>query len=269
MYNETGLHIVKSNPRYSVCRCPLPGHNDAHASSVIYHDTHTFVCFRCHVRMPLEKLLQEVGLGVWSFERPEIFAPQLYDEDVKYQPLTSEAMLYLERRGVEDLELLPQWIVSPVDNRGISFLFQNKGSVFGYQTRLFPYFLNNDNMRYVLTGKRLPWFGDLQRGKQEGLQIICFEKAFGTLKAYMAAQKYGLPIMPICSAGSHFQRQLLDLVGINTIFAFDNDVAGREAGKRVKHFGFRVVIPKNPIDEQSIENVQEVLEKCMQRGISH
>lgn len=263
MYGETGLHVVKSNLRYSVCKCPLPGHNDVHASSVIYHDTHTFVCFRCHVRMPLEQLLREVGLGVWSFERPETFNPVLYDEPVKFQPLTNEALDYLEGRGISELELLPSWIVSPAQNNGVSFLFQNQGRILGFQTRLFPYFLGDKNMRYVLEGKRLPWFGDLQTGKQSGAKIICFEKAFGTLKAYMAAQKYGLPIMPICSAGSHYQGALLDLVGINTVFVFDNDIAGIEAGKRVRQRGFRVVIPKSPVDEQTIEGVKEVIEKIL------
>lgn len=263
MYDETGLHIVKSNPRYSVCRCPLPGHNDTHASSVIYHDDNIFVCFRCHRRMPLEELLKEVGLGIWNFERPETFNPVLYDEPLRYQPLTKEALAYLEGRGITELELLPSWVVSPEQNNGVGFLFQNGRKVLGYQTRLFPYFLGNENMRYVLSGKRLPWFGDLQRGKQDGLKLLCFEKAFGTLKAYMAAQKYDLPVMPICSAGSHFQRQLLDIAGIDTVFVFDNDVAGVEAGKRVRHFGFRVVIPTNPVDEMSIEGVGNIIKKIL------
>ena len=124
MYGDTGLKIVRSNPRYSTCHCPLPGHTDRHASSVIYHDSHMFVCFRCHVRMPLEKLVEDLGLGTFEFQRPEDFAPLLYTENFLYQPLTDEALGYLGERGIEDFSKLPEWVVSPAKNNGVSFLFQ-------------------------------------------------------------------------------------------------------------------------------------------------
>ena len=107
MYGDTGLKIVRSNPRYSVCHCPLPGHTDRHASSVIYHDTHTFVCFRCHVRLPLEILVRDLGLGEFEVERPEGFAPVLYDEDFHFRPLTNEALGYMEGRGLDDPTKFP------------------------------------------------------------------------------------------------------------------------------------------------------------------
>jgi len=262
-YDETGLKITTSNPRYSVCHCPLPGHNDKHASSVIYHDNNMFVCFRCHVRMPLEQLLKEVGLGVFEFDRPETFNPVLFTEKVRYQPLTDEALLYIESRGFTELEYLPSWVVSPLKNNGVGFLFQNNQKVFGYQVRLFPAFVQKQTMRYVLEGRRLPWFGDLQHGKQYGTKIIVFEKAFGALKAQVAANKYGLPVTALSTAGSHYQHKLLDIVDINSPFVFDNDTAGRSAAEVLKKNGYKVFIPRYPIDDSSVDNVARMVEKII------
>lgn len=262
-YGETGLKITHSNPRYSVCHCPLPGHDDRHASSVIYHDSNMFVCFRCHVRMPLEELLKNLGFGVFEFERVEDFNPILFEEVIKYQPLTNEGISYIQSRGFEKLEHLPQWVVSPARNNGVSFLFQNGGRVFGYQTRLFPAFVTRETVRYVLEGKRLPWFGDLQHGKQFKTKVIVFEKAFGTLKAQYAANMYDLPVTAICSAGSNFQHGLLDLVTLDSPFVFDNDEAGRRAADFVKRRGYRVFIPKFPIDDSTVENVAKIIEKII------
>jgi len=262
-YGETGLRITSSNPRYSVCHCPLPGHSDTHASSVIYHDNNMFVCFRCHVRMPLEQLLKELGLGDFDFERVEDFNPVLFSEEIKYQPLTKEALLYIESRGFSEFEYLPQWVASPQKNNGVAFLFQNNRRVFGYQTRLFPAFVKKETVRYVLEGRRLPWFGDLGHALQFGIKVIVFEKAFGTLKAQYAANKYGLPVTAVCSAGSNFQRALLDLVDLNVPFVFDNDVAGRSAADFVKKQGYRAWIPKLPIDDTPVDNVARIIEKII------
>jgi hypothetical protein len=262
-YGETGLRITSSNPRYSVCHCPLPGHSDTHASSVIYHDSNMFVCFRCHVRMPLEQLLKDLGLGDFDFEREEEFNPVLFSDELRYQPLTKEALLYIESRGFSELQYLPQWVVSPSKNNGVSFIFQNNNKVFGYQTRLFPVFVKKETVRYVLEGQRLPWFGDLWHGKQFGTHVIVFEKAFGTLKAQYAANKYGLPVTAICSAGSNFQHRLLDLVDLNVPFVFDNDVAGRSAADFVTKQGYRALIPKLPIDDTPVDNVARIIEKII------
>ena len=264
MYGETGLKIVRSNPRYSTCHCPLPGHTDRHASSVIYHDSHMFVCFRCHVRIPLEKLLSELGLGTFEVERAADFSPVLFKEIFKFQPLTDEALAYLESRGIEDFSKLPEWVVSPAKNNGVSFLFQNNGRVFGFQTRLFPAFVERETVRYVLEGERLPWFGDLKQAKQFGLKVLVFEKAFGALKAQVAANTFDLPFVALCSAGSHYQRELLDLVGISTKFVFDNDAAGRGAAEKVKLAGFRAFIPNRPIDDESIEKIGEIVQKILE-----
>lgn len=264
-YDETGLKIVSSNSRYTVCHCPLPGHNDRHASSVIYHDTNTFVCFRCHVRMNLEVLLKELGLGVFEFDRPETFNPVLFTEKVRYQPLTDEALLYMGSRGFKELEYLPSWVVSPIKNNGVAFLFQNNQHVFGYQVRLFPAFVQKQTVRYVLEGRRLPWFGDLQHAKQYGTKIVVFEKAFGALKAQVAANKYDLPVTALSAAGSHFQHKLLDIVDINCPFVFDNDVAGKNAADVLKKRGYRVFIPHYPIDDSSVDNVARILEKIIGR----
>lgn len=262
-YSETGLRIVHSNNRYSTCHCPLPGHNDTHASSVIYHDNNMFVCFRCHVRMPLEELLKQLGFGTFEFERSEDFNPVLYDEDIKYQPLTKEALLYIEGRGFPEFEYLPQWVVSPAKNNGVSFLFKNSGRVFGYQTRLFPAFVQKETMRYVLEGRRLPWFGDLQHGLQYKTKIIVVEKAFGALKVQYAANKYDLPVTAISCAGSHFQRALLDLVDLNAPFIFDNDTAGKSSASFVKKQGYRALIPQYPLDDTPVDNVAKIIEKII------
>ncbi len=262
-YSDTGLRITHSNPRYSVCHCPLPGHTDTHASSVIYHDNNMFVCFRCHVRMPLEILLKQLGFGSFEFERVEDFNPVLYNEDIKYQPLTKEALLYIESRGFSELEHLPQWVVSPQKNNGVSFLFQNSGQVFGYQTRLFPAFVQRETARYVLEGRRLPWFGDLQHGLQYKTKIIVVEKAFGALKMQYAANKYELPVTAISCAGSNFQGALLDIVNLNCPFVFDNDTAGKSAASFVKKMGYRAFIPALPIDDMPVDRVAKVIEKII------
>lgn len=264
MYRETGLSIVRSNRRYSTCHCPLPGHDDRHASSVIYHDTNMFVCFRCHVRLPLEKLLEQLGLGTFEFERPQDFFPVLFKEPFSLQPLTDEALAYLEERGFSDPTRLPDWVVSPAKNNGVGFLFQNAGRVFGFQVRLFPAFVERETVRYVLEGDRLPWFGDLSVARRDRLPILVFEKAFGTLKAHVAADMFGLNCVALCSAGSNYQRQLLDLVGANARFVFDNDEAGRRAADSVKRQGFRAFIPKNPIDDQPLEKVGEIVQKILE-----
>ena len=262
-YSETGLRITSSNSRYSVCHCPLPGHDDRHASSVIYHDSNMFVCFRCHVRMPLEQLLKDLGFGSFEFERMEDFNPVLFDETFRYQALTKEALLYIESRGFSELEHLPSWVVSPAKNNGVSFLFKNNNRVFGYQTRLFPAFVTRETVRYVLEGKRLPWFGDLQHAKQFGTKVIVVEKAFGTLKVQYAANKYNLPVTAICSAGSNFQHALLDLVNLNVPFVFDNDVAGRSAADIVKRQGYQAFIPTQPLDDAPVDKVVRIIEKII------
>lgn len=265
MYGDTGLKIVRSNPRYSTCHCPLPGHTDRHASSVIYHDSHMFVCFRCHVRMPLEKLVEDLGLGTFEFQRPEDFAPLLYTENFLYQPLTDEALGYLGERGIEDFLKLPEWVVSPAKNNGVSFLFQNAGKVFGFQTRLFPAFVERETVRYVLEGERLPWFGDLAHAKRFKVQTLVFEKAFGALKAQVAANTFNLPFVALCSAGSNYQRDLLNLVSPTTKFVFDNDAAGIRAAETVKNAGFRAFIPKFPIDDETIERTAEIIQKILEK----
>lgn len=265
MYQDTGLKIVRSNPRYSVCHCPLPGHSDRHASSVIYHDTHTFVCFRCHVRLPLEVLVRDLGLGEFEFERPDGFSPVLFNEDFHFRPLTNEALGYMEGRGLDDPTKFPEWVVSPAKNNGVSFLFRNAGKAFGFQTRLFPAFVEKETVRYILEGKRLPWFGDLAHAKQFGLKIVVFEKAFGALKAQVAANTFDLPFVALSSAGSNYQKELLDVVGPDARFVFDNDEAGRRAAQAVKAAGFRAFIPLRPIDDESIERVGEIVEKILEK----
>ena len=264
MYGETGLKIVRSNNRYTTCHCPLPGHNDKHASSVIYHDTNMFVCFRCHVKIPLEKLVEDLELGVFEFERSADFRPVLYTENFSYQPLTDEALSYLGERGIDDPTKLPEWVVSPGKNNGIGFLFQNAGKVSGFQVRLFPAFVERQTVRYVLEGDRLPWFGDLHHAKKFGLLVLVFEKAFGTLKAQVAANIFGLPIVAVCSAGSNYQRQLLDIVGPTAKFIFDKDEAGARAAMSVKALGMRSFLPKLPIDDEPIERVAEIINKILE-----
>lgn len=257
---ESGLRVVRSNKKYAVCHCPYPDHSDRHASSVVYLDNMWFVCFRCHISKPLEKVLKELELGVLDFERmsdPKQFNPVLWDEEIMFQPPTQEALDYMEQRGIPKDTVLPEWVKSPLDNRGVGFLFQNSSQQFGGQIRLFPAFVTNQAVRYVLYGKRLPWFGDMDRSKR----IVCFEKAFGALKASLAIKKAGLPLSAISCAGSNFQVQLLDLVKPSTIFFFDDDEAGRRAAKNVKTAGFRVLIPNNPIDDLTIDEIAQILEK--------
>ena len=261
MYEDTGLKIVRSNPRYSICHCPLPGHMDRHASSVIYHDSHMFVCFRCHVRMPLEKLVQELGIGTFECERAEDFNPVLFSEGFSYRPLTDEALAYLREREIYDFEKLPQWVVSPAKNNGIGFLFKNANKIFGLQVRLFPAFVEKQTVRYVLEGERLPWFGDLQYARK----IVVFEKAFGALKAQVAANTFNLPYTALCSAGSNYQNSLLDILPPTARFVFDNDEAGRRAAASVKQRGFRVFIPKKPIDDESVERVGEIVQRILEK----
>ena len=265
LYSETGLSIVRSNPRYSTCHCPLPGHDDRHASSVIYHDSHMFVCFRCHVRIPLEKLVADLGIGTFDFERPEDFSPNLFKEPFHYQPLTDEALAYLAERGLNDPTNLPEWVVSPAKNNGVGFLFQNAGKVFGFQVRLFPAFVERETVRYILEGDRLPWFGDLKAAKQCDLPLLVFEKAFGALKAQVAANTFDLPFIALGSAGSHYQKELLNIVGPTTRFVLDNDEAGRRAADSVKRAGFRAFIPRRPIDDEPLERVAEIVQKILAR----
>lgn len=264
MYGETGLRIVRSNQRYTTCHCPLPGHSDKHASSVIYHDSNTFVCFRCHIRLPLSQLLRELGLGEFDFETPEAeFNPTLFSENVRIQPLTDEAIFYLESRGFTSLEMLPSWVSSPLKNNGLAFLFQNFGKLFGTQVRLFPHFVTTPSVRYVFEGKRLAWFGDLQHAKQYKTKIVVFEKAFGALRAQVVANKHEFPVTALCSAGSNIQPEILDLVGPVTPFVFDRDEAGFRAAKFVKSKGFQVFIPTHPFDEMSEEGVKKILDKLL------
>jgi hypothetical protein len=219
-----------------------------------------FVCFRCHVSKPLEKVLEEVGMGTVDFERasdPKQFNPVLWNEEFMFQPVTEEAVEYMAARGIPKDTVLPNWVKSPLDNRGVAFLFQSGAKLHGGQIRLFPSFVTNPAVRYVLYGQRLPWFGDMDRSKK----IVCFEKAFGALKAFLAIKQAGLPLSAISCAGSNFQTSLLDLVKPNAVFFFDDDEAGRRAAKVTKTAGFRVLIPNNPIDDLSIDEVASILEK--------
>ena len=136
------------------------------------------------------------------------------------------------------------------------------GVPLGMQVRLFPENVKTKNIRYVLQGKRSEMFGyfpEFMRGEYR--QLFAFEKAFGMLRAQQVSDKYKLGIAAICTAGSHIQNSLLGLVGIDTVFLFDNDNAGIHAGQYVNGRGFRVIIPKYPVDDMTEADLADLLRK--------
>lgn len=253
--SSDSLKVVKQTKKYALCKCPF--HNDTHASAVIYFDTQMFTCFVCHLT---KKVTDIVDGGLDSIER--FVMPDLIEEPLRYTKPTNEALQYLTERKV-DIEQLPNFVVSPALNNGVGFLFTTmRGRATGMQVRLFPNFVYSKSVRYINYGEKQPFFGhyiDFMSGKYT--QLAVFEKAFGALRAQQASEKSKLDIACLSSAGSNINSGLFSLIGLNTVFFLDNDSAGRRAAKSVAERGFRVIIPKNPVDEMPLETLTEMLQK--------
>lgn len=254
---EYGLRVVKQTKDYALCFCPY--HDDAHPSSVVYLDNMYFVCFGCHVKKPLEEVLEDLGVEGFSFEREREFELDLSQEHFKFTKPTDEALYYLDIRGV-DVKKLPTYIVSPLNNCGVGFAFKdNKGKIIGAQVRLFPENVIG-KVRFILQGKRSPMFGyfpEYLRGEYK--KLVLFEKAIGCVKAQQACDNAGLSIACVSSAGSNVQRELLTMLPKTTPCFYDDDEAGRKAGYFLKKNGFDVYISKTPFDELKEEEITEIL----------
>ncbi len=261
--SDFGLRVVRQTSKYATCHCPL--HDDKHASALVYLDNMWFVCFVCNISKPLEKVLQDAGMEWRGVERSiDIDDIDLMSEVYKVQPLTAQAIDYLFSRGI-DSYLLPDYIASPVHNKGISFCFKkNNGQLIGSQVRLFPENVAGKSWRYIFEGQRLPYMGNIASYYVNGYKLFVFEKAFATLKAQIATNHFDLPVAPISSVGAHFQRSLLDITNVNTTFFFDNDIAGMNSARQVKKLtGARVIVSGQPLDELSIDDMRGYLQKYL------
>ena len=247
------LRVAKSTKRYTSCFCPF--HNDQHASAIVYHDSMWFVCFTCHISLPLDAVVEDVD----QFERGLPDDLDLIIKPLRYHSLSDVAKDYLATRGIYGN--IPNWVKSPENGLGIALMFTTfTGDIVGAQIRLFPENVENRSWRYMFEGKRLQWLGNYRPHKN----LFVFEKAFAAVKAQIAIDMFGLDAVAISSVGSHFQTSLLDMTTVDTVFFFDNDDAGRRAGKRVKEqTGATVVVPKHEMDELSFGEMKEKLERYM------
>lgn len=257
------LKFVSQNSRYAVCKCPF--HNDRHASAVVYKRDKKFVCFTCNVTMPLSEVLSKLGIPEDEFDveaTDEFLMPDLLEDNFTFAKPSARALDYMNDRRI-DTSRLPHYVVSPRGDNGVGFLFKTMlGEPIGMQVRLFPEKMRVQNVRYVLEGKRSEMFGYYREYKTKKYKhLAAFEKAFGTLRAQQVSDLFGLSVAAICTAGSHIQWNLLNLVDLNTVFFFDNDRAGRKAGEFVKSRGFRVIIPHCPTDEMNDADLAEMLGK--------
>lgn len=260
--SDYGLKVARQNSRYATCHCPL--HDDKHASALVYLDNLWFVCFVCNISKPLEKVLEDAGMDSSGVERGfDIGEIDLFSEDYKVQPLTKRATDYLSSRGID--QPVPSFVASPVHNKGVAFTFtKNNGEVIGSQVRLFPENVAGKSWRYVFEGKRLPYMGNIAPFYREKRRLMVFEKAFATLKAEIAINKFGLPIAAISTVGAHFQNELLPFINVNTTVFFDSDAAGINAANEMKkRTGARVIIAASPLDELTIEDMGRYLKKYL------
>lgn len=259
--SDTGIKVASQNKKYASCYCPF--HDDKHASSFVYLDNMWFVCTVCHISMPFAQAAREAGLDASFIQVEPTFDLDLLDDDYECQPLTKEATLYLESRGITGD--VPRFLVSPKANNGVGFAFTKRsGEVIGSQVRLFPNNVRSKSWRYVFEGKRLPYFGNISTHYEKGYKLFVFEKAFATVKAQMAIDNFGLPICAISAVGSHFQGGLLDIVNVNSTIFFDNDVAGVNAARKMKSLtGARVIIAARELDELTIKEMRVYLERYL------
>lgn len=255
------LNSTHSKP-YTMLKCPF--HNDHHASAAVYHHGRGgvpwFVCYACHVSMPLNEALRRLGEDELEYEAEEVFELDFSADDFRLYPPSNRALHYLEKRGV-DINALPVYIGSTKRDNGVAFAFGFDGKYVGAQVRVFPERQQGD-MRYFLEGSRLPFFGDYARFLREpDRKLLVVEKAFGALKVQQASDKFGLGFSVLCSAGSNVQKELFSYVTPETIFIMDDDNAGRKAAAYIKSRGYRVVLPYSPIDEWSLERITETLRR--------
>lgn len=260
--SETGIRVASQNNRYATCYCPF--HDDKHASALVYLDNLWFVCFVCHISKPFVEAARDAGLDATLIAAADNIQDfDLMGDGYKFNHLTIEGQKYLEERGI--VGDLPNYVISPMSNSGVGFAFQkHNGEVIGAQVRLFPHNVKSKSVRFVFEGKRLPYFGNIQAHYQKGHKLFVFEKAFATLKAQQAVDKYNLPIAPISAVGSHFQGGLTEIVNVNSTAFFDNDVAGINAARKMKKMtGARVIIAARPLDELTIEEMRVYLERYL------
>jgi hypothetical protein len=260
--SEFGLKITKQNKKYAMCLCPF--HNDKNASAMIFLDNMWFICFVCHLSMPLEKALDGAGLDPSGVERIRTFEDlDLMTESYKVKPCSKMALHYLEGRGVTT-GWLPKYIVSPTSDAGVGFAFTAGGVPVGAQVRLFPHNVSGKGSRYIFEGRRLPWFGDMASAFTEKNKLFVFEKAFATLKAAIVVRNLGLPIAVVSAVGSNVDSGLLDMAGVNTTFFFDNDEAGVRAARRTKdRTPSRVIVAAKLLDELDDVDMEAYLRKYL------
>lgn len=225
--------------------CLCPWHSDHKPSAWFNKKTGLFYCSVCNRGANWRQLAKEFGVKGGGWNGKDVYNPyvgdleetefvlELFDEIEEGRLYgVKKSHSYLTNRGVENwvaeyygLEVARdeqgEYILFPVCDLGgnrIGALFRN--------TKAY------EALRYKKLGKITPlWpLPELKRAKQ-GEQIIVVEGAFSALRI-----KGALPTSKVFSLfGARVPKGLLELVSpFDPIFIYDDDFAGRMAGKKLQ-----------------------------------
>lgn len=250
--------MKKASPNTWQGQCPHPKHRDSTPSFTVFTDTNTWACFGCNQDNQYGSdciaFIQWITEGEYSWQdallclanRANIPIPDdknqaKYDKNLKmsnkyHKDLTSEAMEYLESRGITSKEI-EKWHIGydKETNRIVFPLYSKLNQVVGFNKRLLDTRTKGVNNKYInsknseIFNKSTFLYG-IHYIKQEVNYIIITE---GSMDVILAT-KYGLQNV-VCTLGTSLSQQHVEIIKrMNKIpiIIYDGDDKGRYATQK-------------------------------------
>lgn len=269
-----GIKVIRNYTNYEQCSCPY--HVDHSPSAVYLKNENVFYCYSCHRRKTMSELAKDFKLTADDYGLVEgadsgVMLPAFNDEANNHFEsfmsihFSKEGIKYLNERRIS-LEL--------ATNLGMEYSVKHEGVVFpqfmgkkriGNVIRLLN---GKSNARYLIEGKIEPlWnmrFYDMFKEF-----LIISEGAFKAMAIKMACDANGIDgVISMCTFGARTNigtDEIIDQFKGTVIMIGDNDRAGVTFGQKMKKKGIKVIVPKIPFDDMTIEQRCGTMDTIMQR----